>query len=69
MASKEGATEHGSGAGHMEYKASALEITVTRTIIQPVGRQSKACPVPYPKQARSEKVRVVYCYSYNVRTI
>jgi len=65
MASKEGATEHGSGAGHTEYKASALEIT----IIQPVGRQSKACPVPYPKQARSEKVRVVYCYSYNVRTI
>jgi len=48
MASKEGATEHGSGVGH---KASALEITVNRTIIQPVGRQSKACPAPHPKQA------------------
>ena len=66
MASKEGATEHGSGVGH---KASALEIPVTRTIIQPVGRQSKACPASHPKQARIEKLRVVYCYGYNVRTI
>jgi len=55
MASKEGATEHGSGVGHTEYKASALKITVTRTIIQPLEGSPRHVLLHTPSRLRVKR--------------
>ena len=61
--------KHGSGVGNTEYKASALSKTYQNYYSASwKAVQVMSCSTP-PKQAQSEKVRVVYCCSYNVRNI